>query len=389
MASYSLVLNSGSTSRKFALAEGDQICAEGFVEKVGDSFVMHFQARGRKRTLELVPQDAENSLEYFCTVSLQSGVLKHLTDIELVIIRVVAPGTYFAQHRVIDPVFVERLKDASFDIPTHIPVTLRDITDARRVCSQAQIVAASDSAYHQTIPSVAREYAFNPTQAQKYDLYRFGYHGLSVSGAIASLGEDASRVVVVHAGGGASVTAVHKGKSIYTSMGYTPLTGAPMPGRAFDLDMGALFHLIKANQVNIEELMLDLYTKEGLVGYAGGEGTGLRELLDQAAKGESGAMRSLNKFGYHMRQSIFSAVAALGGVDAVVLTGTALVRSAVLRQLTLEGLSLLGVSYNHQKNKALGNDGGIIDPEATIPVHVLHSREMEAMVKAGKSVNFA
>jgi acetate kinase len=159
----------------------------------------------------------------------------------------VAPGTYFQQHRLIDESYLAKLRDLSQVAPLHVPHLIAEIEATLQILPKATLVGISDSAFHASMPRVSRNYSLPGEDAEKFDIYHFGYHGLSVASVLKKADElnksPLSRVIVCHIGSGVSVTAVKDGKSIDTTMGYAPGSGLLMGTRAGDLPTGALLSL--------------------------------------------------------------------------------------------------------------------------------------------------
>jgi len=221
----------------------------------------------------------------------------------------------------------------------------------------ADIVGVSDSAFHITKPDYAWNYGLPLHDADRLDIKRFGYHGLSVASVVRTLqvaGKLTPRLLVCHVGSGVSVTAVHNGKSVDTTMGYTPLEGAIMATRSGSIDVAAAHELKRA--LGFDDAQLEAYLNKhgGLRGLGGS--SDLRELLAREADGDHYAHLAIQTYVFSLQKSIGAMAAVLGGADALVFTGTAGERSAPLRHRLANRLQYLDFFVNHQANTAIAGD---------------------------------
>lgn len=310
-------------------------------------------------------------------------------SLQTVAIRVVAPGTFFQKHMLVDEVYVSRLKKAEAIAPLHIPAILREISVVEEAFKQATIVAASDSAFHARMPNKARQYSIVAEDAQEYDIFRFGYHGLSVASVTrhihAIIGIDPQRMIVCHIGNGVSVTAVKDGKSVETSMGFSPTSGLPMGSRAGDMDATALLELMRVKNWRPKDAEVYLNTRCGLAGIA--NESDIRQLFDKRSQNDEAATAALDLFVYSIQKAIAAQTVAVGGLDVIVFTATAAVRSSELRCLILKGLVHLGVSVSADRNELMvGKDGVISVRNSAVKVVVMHTDEMGEMAQVARQV---
>jgi acetate kinase len=304
-------------------------------------------------------------------------------------IRVVAPGTAFQRHALIDETYIAMLKSKEFSAPLYIPAILKEIQACKEYFPNTPLVAASDSAFHTTLPLVAREFSLRREDAATLDIHRFGYHGLSVSSIVnrvhALTGQDPARMVVCHIGSGVSVTAVKNGTSVETTMGYSPVSGIPMGTRASDIDVGAFLEIMRQKNMRPSEASVYLNTGGGLAGLA--DDGDIRRLLDRRAKGDMSATLALDLFAYRIQKEIAAATVALQGIDALILTGTAAFRSSELRTLIGQDLSYLGVDIDSGRNDVLvGKEGVISLHNAKVKVVVMRTDEMREMARIAENL---
>ncbi len=264
--------------------------------------------------------------------------------IDAVGIRVVHGGSKFVEPvRVDDAVLaeIERLAELA---PLHNPMAVKAIEETRRTLPHAPIVATFDTAFHQTMPPVAAQYAVPPDLGVR----RFGFHGISYSYVASRV--PAKRHIVCHLGNGASVCALLDGRSVDTSMGFTPLEGLMMGTRAGDLDAGILLHLLRRG-MPVEHLDTLLHERCGLLGVSGRSGD-VRELEEAARAGDEPAALALEMFAYRVAKYIGAYATVLGGIDAVTFTAGIGEHSSFIRSRVCERLAFLGVDVDEELNRA-------------------------------------
>jgi len=242
------------------------------------------------------------------------------------------------------------------------------------------------------MPPKARTYTILKSDAELYDIYRFGYHGLSVSSVVRKIhpliGMEPDRMIVCHIGSGTSVTAVKQGKSVETTMGFSPTSGLPMSSRAGDIDGSALVELMRAKNLKTMDAGVYLNTNGGLAALSGE--SDIRVLLDKKSQNDPGATLALEVFAYHLQRAIAGQTVALGGLDVLVLTATASVRSPELRSLVLNGLKHLGIEISPDRNEVLlGKDGVISLRNSPVKVVVMRTDEMGEMALVPNQVKRA
>jgi acetate kinase len=360
-------------------------------EKTGKGFELCTQIPGGKSQTESTTQDEFiNSVQRVQELVDKYIFREKVSQVYSVVIRVVAPGTYFQQHAEINDDYLSKLKAKTKAAPIHIPIILREIEDVKKVFKNIKVIAASDSEFHKDMPRHARIYSVDRKDTEELDLYRFGYHGLSVSSIVNRIhgivGIDPENLVVCHLGSGCSVTAVKKGIGVETTMGFSPTSGLPMSSRAGDLDSSALLYMMSVKGWKPKEAELYLNTRGGLVGLSGE--SDIRRLLDLRAKQDEGAITALDTFAYSVRKAIAVSTAALGGIDVIVLTATAAVRSSELRSLVLANLEYLGVMISKDRNEMMvGRDGIISIHNSPVKVVVMRTDEMGEMAAVATRFN--
>lgn len=386
-----LVINPGSSSKKYAWYQDGQRVLTVAYERTSDGIEVSTEHRGVRQPIEhLGPDTYREALDRTLKKAAALELVSEAEPLAAVCIRIVAPGSYFQQHVRITDEYVARLKQVEAAAPLHVPHMLAEIETVRAALPQVPFVAASDSAAHASMPSVARTYSIPPEDTRQYDLYRFGYHGLSVASVTrrlpAFLGSKPSRVIVAHVGSGVSVTAFREGQSVDTSMGFAPGTGVMMASRAGDVDTGALLELMRVKHLQLIDCHAYLQTRGGLAGLAGD--SDLRRVLERRANGDEAAAAAIEQFAYLLRKQIGAYVAALGGIDALVLTATAAERSPLLRQAILGGLDAIGLWLHEEENEAcVGRDGIISPADSPAVVAVMRTDEMGEMYRVAQQLS--
>jgi len=247
--------------------------------------------------------------------------------------RIVHGGSRFVEPTPIDDDVVAALHELVELAPLHMRPALEALADARRSLPHLPHVAVFDTAFHRTIPEHAATYAL-PSAWRARGIRRYGFHGLSVAWAVEQV--QLPRLVVCHLGGGCSVTAVRDGRSVDTTMGFSPLEGVPMGTRAGSVDPGALLYLMQ-HGVSLSELETGLERESGLRGLAG-----TNDVAELVASREPNAHLALAVFSYRVAQAVAGMATALGGIDAVVFTGGIGEHAGSVRETILEHLRFLG-----------------------------------------------
>jgi acetate kinase len=374
-----LVINIGSSSKKYSLYQRGSLLLGGHYERDKSTYAVTYTGEEAREIREEVFVE---SLTTFYSTLRERGHIHDENPLSAIGIRLVAPGDYFTEDRVVDDTFLEKLSFVAQEDMAHIAPLEKELRKAKELFTHVPVIAVSDSAFHTTMPSVAKYYALPPSLVEDEGVYRFGYHGISLSSIVEALSHRPwgleRKAIICHLGSGASVTAVLDGKSIDTSMGYSPLEGLIMSSRIGTIDVGAVLHVLKKKSV--QELQEILYTKSGLLALSG-LSDDMRVLIDAEKEGHEGAHRAIEAFAYAIQKHIGMYMAVLGGVDVIVFSGTIGERSFILRDRICQGLSWLNVHLDHEKNTH-AKSGDYIGCDGSLGVCVMHSDEdMEIMRK--------
>jgi acetate kinase len=292
--------------------------------------------------------------------------------------RIVHGGLRFRQAVFIDPGVREELAALSDLDPEHMHAALAGIDAVSAAFPTVPQVATFDTAFHATMPEAAAGYGLPFEWVERWGLRRFGFHGLSVAYAVERTNElldcSPSRLIVCHLGSGCSVTAVEAGRSIDTTMGFSPLEGVMMATRSGTIDPGLMLYLQQHCQVSVEELRETLTKRSGLRGVSGISGD-LREVLQSADGGSSRAQLAYGRFVISIRRALGSMMGALGGVDALVFTGGIGENSARVRRDATRALQFAGLELDEDANASADVDRDISVPGTRVRVLVLQARE--------------
>lgn len=293
--------------------------------------------------------------------------------------RVVHGGTVFSGPVRIDPGVVRRLEALTDLAPLHQPKSLAALAAVTAVLPDVPAVACFDTAFHATLPPAAFTYALPPEWRKRWDLRRYGFHGLSHAYASRRAAEvlgrtpQGLRIVTCHLGAGASLAAVLDGRSVDTTMGFTPLDGLVMATRSGSVDPGLVLWLAEHVGMPPAELAATLERRSGLLGLAGT--ADMREIVAGAAAGRPEARLALDVYVHRLRGAIASMAAALGGLDVLVFTGGVGERAPVVRALAADGLSFLGVTLDPARNETGPEDREIGADGVQVRTLVVAARE--------------
>jgi acetate kinase len=282
--------------------------------------------------------------------------------------RVVHGGSRFREPLLVDERVAAELEALEELAPLHNTPALVAIREARRLLPDVPHVAVFDTAFHATLPEVASTYALPRRFRKGAGIRRYGFHGLSVEWATERV--RAPRLVVCHLGGGCSVTAVRDGRSVDTTMGFTPLEGVPMATRSGSVDPGAILHLLRTG-TSVDALEHALEHESGLLGLSGSSGD-VREL---EASGDPSARLALDLFAYRVAQAVGAMAVTLGGLDALVFTAGVGEHSVGVRERICDRLAFLGVELHAAANLNAAPDAEVAPAGATVRVVVLQARE--------------
>ena len=383
-----LVINAGSSSLKYQLMDPEtgKVFAKGLCERIGldGKFTYKPQVEG-KQVLDAVDVAMPTHSEAIqavlnALVDKDNGVIGSMKEIDAVGHRVVHGGEKFAKSVVITDEVMQAIEECNPLAPLHNPANIIGIKACQELMPGVPMVAVFDTAFHQTMPPVAYTYALPYEYYEKDKVRRYGFHGTShkyvSTRAAAMLGKKPEEVKLIscHLGNGSSVTAIEGGKSVDTSMGFTPLAGLPMGTRSGDIDAGILEYLMNKYGMDIKEMVNVLNKKSGVMGVSG-VSSDFRDLEEAFEQGNERAGLAVDMFNYGVKKLIGAYAAAMGGVDAIIFTAGVGENSASQRMAIASGLEFMGVKMDEDANKVRGEERVISAPDSKVTVLLIPTNE--------------
>ncbi len=305
--------------------------------------------------------------------------------------RVVHGGSVFRHAVLIDDGVIDAISGLTDLAPLHQPRALAGIEATRRLLPGLPAVACFDTAFHAGMPAAAARYALPGAWAQRFGLRRFGFHGLShgyaARRAAEMLGRDLARLRIVscHLGAGASLASIQGGRSVDTTMGFTPLAGLVMATRSGTVDPGLIIWLLQDGRLGLDEVAAGLEQSSGLAGLSGLPGGDVRDVQRAAADGDPAGQLALDVYLHRLRREVAAMAAAMNGLDVLVFTGGIGEHNPAIRAAAAAGLEFLGIRVSPERNVAT-SDAEISHPAATVPVLVITAREDVEMARQARQV---
>jgi len=381
-----LVINCGSSSLKYQLLnmENETVMAKGLVERIGlEGSRLKHEVPGREEVIiEKVLLDHKAALELLSNILVDenNGVISDMKDIYAVGHRVVHGGEKFSGSVRITDEVIKTLDECSELAPLHNPPNIMGIEACEQLMPDVPMVGVFDTAFHQTLPDYAYIYPIPYEYYEKYGVRKYGFHGTShkfvAQRAAQILGKpyEKLKIITCHLGNGASITAVDKGKSVETSMGFTPLEGLAMGTRCGNIDSAIITFIMEKENINAEQASDILNKRSGVLGISG-ISSDFRDLEQAAQKGNKRAQLAIDVFAYRVKKFIGSYAAVMNGVDAIVFTAGLGENSISMRKKICEGLSYLGVKLDNEANNIRGKERIISKPDARVKVLVVPTNE--------------
>ena len=382
-----LVINAGSSSLKYQLFDMDskEVLAKGLCERIGiDGRLTHTNPKKEDKYKADVPmKDHADAIRAVIDILIDKewGVIESMSEIDAVGHRVVHGGEYFADSVLIDDSVIEAI-DACIPLaPLHNTPNLIGIDACKNVMGEnVPQVAVFDTAFHQTMPPVDYIYSIPYDFYQKYKIRRYGFHGTSHKYVAQQASEmlgiplEHLRIITCHLGNGSSVTAIKGGKSIDTSMGFTPLAGLPMGTRSGDIDPAIISFLCEHENKSAEEMLEVMNKKSGVLGVSG-VSSDFRDLDNAINEGNDRAKLAKDIFINSVKKLIGAYIAEMGGVDAVVFTAGVGENDRSVRWDVCEHMEYLGIKVDPEKNKYRGRQMDISVDYARVRVLVIPTNE--------------
>ncbi|TDQ39108.1 acetate kinase [Aureibacillus halotolerans] len=382
-----IAINAGSSSLKFQLLDmpEEDVLSKGVFERIGlesPTFTIEFGDNEITKTLTI--KDHAEAVDTLLHSLLEHGIIQSYDEIEGIGHRVVHGGEKFSDSALITEEVIKDLREVSELAPLHNPANIVGIKAFHEKLPNVPAVAVFDTAFHQTMPESSYLYSLPYDYYKDYGIRKYGFHGTShkyvTEKAAESLGRpiDQLRLISCHLGNGASICAVEGGKSIDTSMGFTPLAGVTMGTRSGDIDPALIPYIMEKTGKTAEEVTNILNKKSGLLGLTG-LSSDLRDIMEAAQGGNHRAELGLEVFAAHIHKYIGSYAAKMSGVDAIIFTAGIGENSAPVRARVLNGLEFMGVYWDPMLNEVGKKTSMISYPHSPVKVMVIPTNE-EVMI---------
>lgn len=385
------VVNCGSSSLKYQLidSETEQVIAKGLCERIGIDGRLTHKPTGKEEVVrEAAMPDHKAAVSYVleALTDKESGVIADLSAIDAVGHRIVHGGEKFAGSVVITDEVIAAIEECSDLAPLHNPANLIGISACRALMPDVPMVAVFDTAFHQTMPEKAYLYGIPYEYYEQYKVRKYGFHGTSHSFVskrlLEIIGKESgdSKVIVCHLGNGSSVTAVQNGKSVDTSMGFTPLDGLLMGTRSGSIDPAVVQFLAGKLNSSLDEIITILNKKSGVEGISG-VSSDFRDLDAASVAGNERAGIALDMFAYRTAQYVGSYAAAMNGVDAIAFTAGIGENNIKVRKAVCDYLGYLGIVIDEEANAVRGQEICISTADSKTAVYIIPTNEELAIAR--------
>ena len=385
------VVNCGSSSLKYQLINSDteEVIAKGLCERIGIDGRLTHKPTGKEQVVkEVAMPDHKSAVSYVLEelTDPTAGVIKDLSEIDAVGHRIVHGGEKFAQSVVITDDVMKAIEECNDLAPLHNPANLIGISACKALMPEVPMVAVFDTAFHQTMPKKAYLYGLPYEYYEDYKIRKYGFHGTSHSFVskrlLQIIGKENgdSKVIICHLGNGSSITAVQNGKSVDTSMGFTPLDGLIMGTRSGSIDPAVVQYIAGKKDYTIDEVLNVLNKQSGVEGISG-VSSDFRDLDAASMEGNERATVALDMFAYRAAQYIGSYVAAMNGVDAIAFTAGIGENNFKVRKAICEYLGYLGITIDEQANAVRGEEIRLSTKDSKVAVYVIPTNEELAIAR--------
>ncbi|WP_421380477.1 acetate kinase [Bacillus salacetis] len=382
-----IAINAGSSSLKFQLFEmpQEEVITKGLIERIGlNDSVFSISVNGEKQEEVTDIPNHEVAVKMLLDKLTSAGIIESLDEIEGIGHRVVHGGEVFNDSVVITDEVLQKIEELSELAPLHNPANVTGIKSFQSVLPNIPAVAVFDTAFHQTMPESSFLYSLPYEYYEKYGIRKYGFHGTShkyVSERAAEMlgrPKEQLRLISCHLGNGASIAAIEGGKSIDTSMGFTPLAGVAMGTRSGNIDPALIPFIMEKTGQTADEVLNVLNKKSGMLGVSG-LSSDLRDIESQAAEGNERAELALEVFANRIHKYIGSYASRMYGVDAIIFTAGIGENSQIVREKVLKGLEFMGIYWDPARNKVRGEETFLNYPHSPVKVMIIPTNE-EVMI---------
>lgn len=338
-----LVINPGSTSIKYTLFNNNKEVSSSNFNKTEKFFQFN--------DINIKKSEYNNSFDYIIKYLIGNGLILALNDIKKIGIRIVHGADMFIKPTKITPSVINKLEKISDLAPLHNPPALNVINQIRKVSTKFEIWGVFDTSFHQSIPDFASTYPIPLSISKKLKIKKYGFHGIACQNILRQVRQInktlPKNIVICHLGGGCSITAVKDGKSIDTSMGFTPLEGLMMTSRSGDLDSGIIKYIIQKNNLSIDQVFDILNGQSGFYGLTGTKD--IKRVIEKAEKGDIKCKLALDIFVHRLVKYIYSYFGVLKGIDLITFSGGIGEGSSALKKLIIKELKLIKITSKNIK----------------------------------------
>lgn len=392
-----LVINCGSSSLKYQLINmaDESVLAIGLVERIGieGSKLKHETEKTGKTLIEVPMPTHKEALAVVlkALVDPQHGAIANLEEINACGHRVVHAGEKYSESVVVCDKVMAALEECVELAPLHNPPNIIGINAIQELLPGVPNVAVFDTAFHQTMPRTAYIYPLPYEYYDKYKVRRYGFHGTShkyvSQRAAAMMGKDIKdlKLITCHLGNGASICAIEGGKSVATSMGFTPLEGLIMGTRCGDIDPAIVTYIMNKEGLTAEQMNDVLNKKSGVLGISG-ISSDFRDIEQAAEQGNERALLALQTFDQRVKEYIAAYAADMGGVDGIVFTAGLGENSAINRSYICKGLGFMGIKLDEEKNKVRGKETFVNQDDSTVKIMVIPTNEELVIARDTKNL---
>ncbi len=387
-----LVINTGSSSLKYQLIdiENEAVLAKGLCDRIGldNSFVKHTKSGHDSIVIDVSLTNHTSAMKRVIEVLVdeKTGVISNMSQISAVGHRIVHGGEKFHDSVIIDESVMQAIKDCIGLAPLHNPPNIIGIEACQHLMPDTPMVAVFDTAFHQTLPKYAYVYAIPYDMYEEYGVRKYGFHGTShkyvAQRAALMLGKpiEELKLITCHLGNGASICAVEYGKSVETSMGFTPLDGLAMGTRSGTVDPAVVKYLMESKKMSLKEIDEYLNKKSGVLGISG-VSSDFRDLETAVEEGNGRAKLALEIFCYRVKKYLGKYAAVMNGADAIVFTAGIGENNPIVRKMSTDNMDFFGISIDQEKNKVRGKEMDISTPEARVRTLVIPTNEELAIAR--------
>ncbi len=388
-----LVINCRNASMTFELyeMETEKPLVKGVCKRIGSKFGhLRYEPTnaGRlERDVDLPDHDAAMKIIVETMISPNHGVISDINEIDVIGHRIVHGGDKFKKAALLNKKALSDIEALTELAPFHNPLNLKGIYACQKYLPGIPMVGVFSTAFHQTMPEEAYLYGIPYDYYKKYKIRRYGFHGISYdfvarrAAKIMDVPYDRCKQIICHLGDGASVCAIKNGKSIDTSMGYTPLEGVIMETRSGSIDPEILNVISKKEDLNMEEVIDTINTKSGVYGLSNFLSSNIQDISDAYGKNDPNAIRAMHAYTYSIAKYIGAYATVLEGVDAITFTGEVGEHSALVRKLVCDHLKYFGIVINDVRNVTMKKEAQISLPESAIRVYVIPIDEQLAIAR--------